>query len=108
MEMAKYILQILMSRIIIIMSWGFHRPVAIENGLRFNVNGFIHQGKVEVIYNAGSDLFEVRLLYSDGSIKEQTSDGDLERGVRVVGGVVEGWPDYQRKVKEEYGLTSHK
>ena len=87
MEMAKYILQILKSRIFIIMSWGFHHPVAIENGLRFNVNGFIHQGKVEVIYNASSDLFEVRLLNTDGSIKEQTSDVYLDCLVNVIDGM---------------------
>ena len=108
MEMAKYILQILRSRIIIIMSWGFHHPVAIENGLRFNVNGFIHQGKVEVIYNASSDLFEVRLLNTDGSIKEQTSDVYLDCLVNVIDGMVERCLDYQKRVNEEYGLTIHK
>ena len=104
MEMAKYILQILKSRIFIIMSWGFHHPVAIENGLRFNVNGFIHQGKVEVIYNASSDLFEVRLLNTDGSIKEQTSDVYLDCLVNVIDGMVERCPDYRERVKDEYGI----
>ena len=104
MEMAKYILQILKSRIFIIMSWGFHHPVAIENGLRFNVNGFIHQGKVEVIYNASSDLFEVRLLNTDGTIKEQTSDVYLDCLVNVIDGMVERCPDYKERVKDEYGI----
>lgn len=108
MEMAKYILQILRSRIFIIMSWGFHCPVAIENGLRFNVNGFIHQGKVEVIYNASSDLFEVRLLNTDGTIKEQTSDVYLDCLVNVIDGMVERCPDYKERVKDEYNLTIHK
>ena len=81
MEMAKYILQILRSRIFIIMSWGFHRPVAIENGLRFNVNGFIHQGKVEVI----SDVY-------------------IDCLVNVIDGMVERCPDYQERVKDEYGI----
>ena len=107
MEMAKYILQILKSRIFIIMSWGFHCPVAIENGLRFDVNGFIHQGKVEVIYNASSDLFEVRLL-TDGNIKEKTSDVYLDCLVNVIDGMVERCPDYKDRVKDEYGLTIHK
>ena len=106
--MTKYILSILQSRIFIIMSWGFHCPVAIKDGLRFNVNGFIHQGKVEVLYNASSDLFEVRLLNSDGSIKEQTSDVYLDCLVNVIDGMVERCPDYQDKVSKEYGLTIHK
>ena len=102
MEMAKYILQILRSRIFIVMSWGFHNPVAIENGLRFNVQGFIHTGKVEVVYNSGSDLFEVRLLNTDGSIKEQVSDVYLDCLVNVIDSRVEKCPDYQERVRQEY------
>ena len=102
MEMAKYILQILRSRIFIIMSWGFHNPVAIENGLRFNVQGFVHTGKVEVVYNSGLDLFEVRLLNTDGSIKEQVSDVYLDCLVNVIDSRVEKCPDYQERVRQEY------
>ena len=63
---------------------------------------------VEVIYNASSDLFEVRLLNTDGSIKEQTSDVYLDCLVNVIDGMVERCPDYQKRVNEEYGLTIHK
>ena len=104
MEMAKYILQILRLRIFTIMSWGFHNPVAIENGLRFNVQGFIHTGKVDVVYNAGSDLFEVRLLNEDGTVKEQTSDVYLDCLVNVIDGMVERCPDYQERVEQEYKM----
>ena len=102
MEMAKYILQILRSRIFTIMSWGFHNPVAIENGLRFSVQGFIHTGKVEVVYNSGLDLFEVRLLNTDGSIKEQVSDVYLDCLVNVIDSRVEKCPDYLERVRQEY------
>lgn len=86
------------------MSWGFHNPVAIENGLRFNVQGFIHTGKVEVVYNAGSDLFEVRLLNEDGTVKEQTSDVYLDCLVNVIDGMVERCTDYQERVEQEYKM----
>ena len=99
--MAKYILRILRSRIFIVMSWGFHSPVAIENGLRFNVNGFIHTGMVDVIYNSGSDLFGIRLLNVDGSIKDQTSDVYLDNLVDVIDGMVEQCPDYSERVEQE-------
>jgi hypothetical protein len=104
MEMANYILRILRSRIFVMMSWGFNTPVAIENGLRFNVQGFIHTGKVEVIYIAGKDLFEVRLLNLDGSIKEQTSDVYLDCLVDVIDGLVERCPNYEDRVEQEYGM----
>ena len=74
MNMAEYILSILKSQIFVLLSWGFHRPVRLENGLRFQVQGFIHRGTVEVIYNEGLDLFEVRTLNSDGSIKQKEED----------------------------------
>ena len=105
MEMANYILRILRSRIFVMMSWGFNTPVAIANGLRFNVQGFIHTGKVEVVYIAGKDLFEVRLLNLDGSIKEHVSDIYLDCLVDVIDGLVERCPDYEERVNEEYGLT---
>jgi hypothetical protein len=87
------------------MSWGFNTPTAIESGLRFNVQGFIHTGKVEVVYIAGKDLFEVRLLNPNGSIKAQTSDVYLDCLVDVIDGLVERCDDYEERVNEEYGLT---
>lgn len=62
MEMAKYIADILFSEKIIVMSWGFHKPMVIPDGIRFSVQGYVHTGMVEVIYNHGWDLFLVRLL----------------------------------------------
>lgn len=64
MEMAKYILSIFRTQPMIVFSWGFHDAYPIHNGLHFSVNGYLHQGEVEVVYNEGADLFEVRL--SDG------------------------------------------
>ena len=108
MNMAEYILSILKSQIFVLLSWGFHRPVRLENGLRFQVQGFIHKGTVEVVYVEGLDLFEVRTLNADGSIKQKEEDVYLECLVNVIDGMVERCPDYQKRVNEEYGLTIHK
>ena len=62
MEMAKYIVDIVFSEKIIVMSCGIHKPRVIPDGIRFNVQGYVHTGMVEVIYNHGWDLFLVRLL----------------------------------------------
>lgn len=69
--MAEYILKILKSQLLIVFSWGFHKPVAIKNGLRFSVNGYLHQGEVEVVYVEGLDLFTVRTLKNDAVVKEE-------------------------------------
>ncbi len=103
MEMAKYILQILRSQPIVVFSWGFHRAYPISNGLRFSVNGYLHQGEVEVVYNDGSDLFEVRL--SDGRVEVDVYADCL---VNVIDGMVERCKDYDNRVSEEYSLTIHK
>ena len=108
MNMAEYILSILKSQIFVLLSWGFHRPVRLENGLRFQVQGFIHKGTVEVVYVEGLDLFEVRTLNADGSIKQKEEDVYLDCLVNVIDGMVERCPDYQKRVNEEYGLTIHK
>ena len=108
MNMAEYILSVLKSQIFVLLSWGFHRPVRLENGLRFQVQGFIHKGTVEVVYVEGLDLFEVRTLNADGSIKQKEEDVYLDCLVNVIDGMVERCPDYQKRVNEEYGLTIHK
>lgn len=106
--MAEYILSILKSQIFVLLSWGFHRPVRLENGIRFQVQGFIHKGTVEVVYVEGLDLFEVRTLNADGSIKQKEEDVYLDCLVNVIDGMVERCPDYQKRVNEEYGLTIQK
>ena len=89
MEMAKYILQILRTQPIVVFSWGFHNAYPISNGLRFSVNGYLHQGLVDVVYDEGADLFVVNTLNPDGSIKQQETDVYLDCLVRVIDGMVE-------------------
>ena len=101
MEMAKYILQILRIRIFVVMSWGFDAPVAIENGLRFNVNGFKYTGIVEVVYDAGKDLFEVRIC-GTGEIVE---DVYLDNLVEVIDSRVEKVENYTEVVNSTYNIA---
>lgn len=89
MEMAKYILSIFRTQPLIVFSWGFHDAYPIHNGLRFKVNGYLHQGEVEVIYCEGVDLFKVNTLNADGSIKQQEYDIYLDCLVNVIDAMVE-------------------
>jgi hypothetical protein len=61
--MASYILTVLKSSGFIFLSWGSHNFRALSNdkGLSFTVNGFVYQGEVSVVYNAGSDTFYVTI-----------------------------------------------
>ena len=89
MEMAKYILSILRTQPIVVFSWGFHDAYPIHNGLRFKVNGYLHHGFVDVVYNEGADLFVVNTMNEDGSIKQQESDVYLDCLVNVIDRMVE-------------------
>lgn len=104
MEMAKYIMSILRSQTMIVLSWGFHNPVAINNGLRFKVQGYLHKGWVEVVYNEGRDLFEVRTINQDGSVKQEVEDVYFDCLVNVIDGMVERCSNYHEKVKETYNI----
>ena len=97
--MANYIYTILISKLMVMLSWGFNSPIAITNGLRFKVQGFKFTGIVEVIYNAGMDLFEIHL--SDGRVEADVYADCL---VDVIDGMVEHTDDYRERVKKEYGL----
>lgn len=99
--MANYIYTILMSKLMVALSWGFNSPNAITNGLRFKVQGFKFTGTVEVIYNEGMDLFEVHL--SDGRVEADVYADCL---VDVIDGMVERTDDYRERVKKEYGLIN--
>jgi hypothetical protein len=103
--MAEYIMAILRTQLMVVFSWGFHKPQRLPNdaGLAFMVDGFLYKGRVEVVYNDGTDLFDVRL--SDGRIETDVYADCL---VNVIDGMVERCKDYDNRVSEEYSLTIHK
>ena len=97
-------MQILRTQTMIVISWGFHNPVAINNGLKFRVQGYLHTGWVEVVYNEGRDLFSVRTINKDGSVKNEVEDVYFDCLVNVIDGMVERCENYMEKVKETYSL----
>jgi sRNA-binding regulator protein Hfq len=100
--MAEYIMAILRTQLMVVFSWGFHKPQRLPNdaGLAFMVDGFKYQGRVEVVYNDGQDLFEVRL--EDGRTEDMVYCDNL---VQVIDGLVERTSDYKGSVEKEYGIT---
>lgn len=99
--MANYIYTVLMFKVMVVLSWGFNSPIAIADGLRFKVQGFKFRGTVEVIYNEGTDLFNVHL--SNGTV---VADVYVDSLVEVIDGLVERTNDYKERVKKEYGLIN--
>lgn len=104
MEMAKYILAILRTQLMIVFSWGFHNARAIENGLAFYVQGYKHTGRVEVVYDEGWDLFVVRTINRDGTIKEQQDGIYVDGLIQAIDAMVEKTDDYSARVRNQYGL----
>ena len=101
--MAKYILSVLKTQLMVVWSWGFNSPIAIENGLRFKVQGFKFRGIVEVVYNEGQDLFDVSFIKAGKVVK--TIDGVFfDTLVEVIDNYVEKTSDYEERVKQTYSL----
>ena len=99
--MAEYIMQIFRAYLPIVWSWGFNSPTAIKEGLRFKVQGFKFKGVVEVVYNEGADLFDVRLI-KDSEIIEVVEDVYLDCLVNVIDGLVERVNNYKEAVRDFY------
>ena len=99
--MAKYILQILITQPIIVFSWGFNAPIAIANGLRFKVQGFKFSGTIEIVYNEGTDLFDVKLI-KDSNVVELVEGVYLDSLVNVIDCRVEKVDDYKQRVQKSF------
>ena len=100
--MAEYIMTILRSQLMVVFSRGFHRPTALPDnrGLAFQVEGFKYTGTVKVIYNEGTDLFEVHL--EDGRIEEGVY---LDQLVNVIDGMVERCDNYDKRISDAYSIN---
>lgn len=57
--------------------------------MSFMVEGFKYQGEVRVVYNEGTDLFDVELVYINERIEDVYLDGLVERT-----------SDYEKRVRE--------
>ena len=98
-NMTNYIMQILRSQLMVVFSWGFNTPTAIANGLRFKVQGFKFSGTVEVIYNEGADLFDVKLIKND-KVVELVEGVYLDTLVDVIDCRVEKVDNYKQRIQK--------
>lgn len=96
-------MKILKSQIVVMWSWGAEKFYALENGLQFKVSGFIFKGNVRVLYNEGSDTFEVQLI-KKGEIVKTIEDVYIENLVDVIDQNVEKTENYEQTVEQEYKI----
>lgn len=99
-EMAKYILTILLSNRIVVMSWGTHHAKTIKNGIRFQVNGFKHVGFVEIVYNHGKDLFDIKLISLENEMVKEIPSIYFDELLDTVDDAVERVDNYDQAVSE--------
>ena len=101
MEMAKYILSIFKTQLMVIYSWGFHQPMALENGIRFKVTGFKFKGIVDVVYNEGRDLFDVSFIKRN-KVRKSIDGVYFDMLVDTIDDFVEKTSDYKERVAAEH------
>ena len=101
--MAQYILSILKTQLMVVYSWGFHNPMALENALRFRVNGFKFRGVVEIAYNEGRDLFDVSFIKAN-KVVNRIDGVSFDMLINVIDNYVERTPDYDKRVATEYSI----
>lgn len=102
--MAKYIMQILKTQLMVVWSWGFHNARAIDSGLRFNVQGYKFRGVVEVVYNEGQDLFDVSFI-KGGKVVKTIGGVYFDMLVDIIDYHVERTTDYEQRVKQTYSFA---
>jgi len=103
-EMAQHVMQILKSKLTIVCSWGCCKFTALENGLIFHVQGYLLNGWVKVVYNYGSDAFDVYFLTNKKELIKKVEEAYIDNLVDVIDWNVEKDDsfDYDKRVKEQY------
>ena len=101
MEMAKYILRILKSQLMVMLSWGVSDFRALPNneGLIFHVKGFKFVGWVKVVYNEGRDLFDIFFLNNEMETQKVENGIYLDMLVTAIDEAVEKTKDYESDVR---------
>lgn len=84
-------------------SWGGHDFQPIKDGVEFTIDGFIHSGKVQVVYDHCEDLFIIRTLNADGTTKDQRSGLYVDQLQEIMDRLVEcdNESDYEANVKAD-------
>ncbi len=104
-EMARYIWKIILSSGAIAMSWGIDPDSLrqIPNGLKFHVQGMKMKGFVEIVYDEGSDYFNVGFVKDENPTEKETvEDVAFDELTHIIDRHVEyTGEDYNERVERE-------
>lgn len=108
-EMARYIWKIILNSGAIAMSWGIDPNTLrqIPNGLKFHVQGLKLKGYVEIVYDEGSDYFNVSFVRDGNPTENETvEDVAFDELANVIDRHVEyTGADYKNRLMEEYNIS---
>lgn len=109
LRMAKYILELMRYYPAIVMSWGIDNKsyrIAEDTegrcGLEFSVRGFKHKGKVQILYDDGSDTFLYHLLDGSDKITATRECIFVDNLVPSIDADVEKVENYEERIRQEY------
>ncbi len=106
-RMAGYIWSILKSQLRVLMSWGVDLDTmrVIDRGLQFHVQGFLLTGNVVIVYNEGTDYFDVTLHEDDSPEEVQSySNVAFDGLVDLIDSKVEKTDDYEKRISDTYNI----
>ena len=100
-NMAKYILRILKSQLMVMLSWGVSdmRALKKNEGIIFHVRGMKFVGWVKIVYNEGKDLFNI--FYMDNDMQTQKIQKGIffDELVNTIDYEVEKTENYEQDVR---------
>lgn len=108
-EMGRYIWKIILTGGPVSMSWGIDLTSIrqIKNGISFHVQGLKLKGTVEIVYDEGSDYFNVSFVNDENPTERETvEDVAFDELVRIIDERVEyTGSDYMERIKREYNIS---
>lgn len=105
-KIAHYIISILKSDPVIILSWGID-PSSIKTvpgGIQFHVQGFIIKGTVKITYLEGPDLFRIEIKPDEPEPVIVFDGIYFDNLISTIDEAVEHTGDYEKRVFEECGI----
>lgn len=102
-----YILDALNTKTCVFQSWAPDNIRKLDDGLEFSVSGFLHTGKVRILYNEGMDDFTVFIM-KDDEIIDRTDFVYVDELMNLVDSKVEcnvSPDEYRKMVMDAYNIT---
>ena len=105
-KLSKYIWEIIIHGGPVSMSWGIDTRTLrqILNGISFHVQGLKLKGTVEIVYDEGTDYFDVSFVEDENPTQKETVENiSLDKLVDVIDSRVEyTGEDYSDRIRKEF------